>query len=259
MHYLENILIAKKQEILLSRDNSDIARLEEIAFNRPLRASFYEALSKSGPGFITEFKRKSPSKGWIHEDADPGSIIRAYEQAGASAVSVLTDKHFAGSLKDLSEAALHTSLALLRKDFFIDKIQILEAAGSGASAILLIAAVLSAEEIKSLTEYAHSLSLDVLLEIHHEEELEKISAENRIIGINNRNLSTFRVDIEHSIRLSEKIPNDFIKVSESGLDSPEKIRMLYENGFDAFLIGESFMKTKDPGKTASGFINEVNK
>jgi indole-3-glycerol phosphate synthase len=177
--------------------------------------------------------------------------------AGAAAVSVLTDLHFDGKKEDIMEVASKISIPVLRKDFIIDEFQILEAKAIGASAILLIAAVLKKKEIMELNNFARKLELDVLLEIHEDSEIDKIPENLEIVGINNRNLRSFEVDLENSKQLAEKLPKDKIKVSESGIDSVTTLLNLYKSGFDAFLIGENFMKSDDPAASAKSFISDL--
>jgi indole-3-glycerol phosphate synthase len=210
-------------------------------------------------GIISEFKRKSPSKGIINADADVTEVTAAYNKHGASGLSVLTDSEFfGGSVDDLRKARVN-SIPVLRKDFILDEYQLVEAKAIGADVILLIAACLSPDRVKELASFAKQLQLEVLLEIHHEAELKHICDETELVGINNRNLKTFSVDINRSIELSTKIPVDKIKIAESGIDSPETIRMFREAGFKGFLIGEKFMKEKDPGEAFTQFVQQLKK
>lgn len=258
MNILDKIIAAKELEVEDLKERINIDELEEVAIGTPDPVSFYKALSQPGPVLICEFKRKSPSKGVLNPDAKTEIIVPAYENAGAAAVSVLTDIHFNGFSRDLILSKQVSKIPLLRKDFIIDKFQIFEAKALGASAILLIAAVLKQDEIESFTQLAHDLKLDVLLELHSEDELKKIPTNIKIIGINNRDLTNFKVDIDHSVRLAEKLPAGLLKVSESGLDDPGVVLELFHKGFKAFLIGEKFMKTSDPGKAAAEFIKTIN-
>ena len=257
MSILDKIIRVKKEEVKEFKRKNEPGLLESQARIIPAPPSFYDALKKTGPALICEFKRKSPSKGILNENADIQSVITSYTEAGASAVSILTDSHFQGSSADLKAAASFTTIPLLRKDFIIDKVQIAEAKILGASAILLIATVLSAKEVEIFTRYAIDLDLEVLLEIHNERELDHISGLNRIVGINNRDLSTFTVDLEHSLKLSRKLPEGVVKVAESGIGSPETVKMLYNSGFNAFLIGEKFMRSANPGLESRQFMEEV--
>src|SRR5690606_32941 len=203
----------------------------------------------------------SPSKSTINHNLNVQDVAKGYENAGVCGMSVLTDlKYFGGALDDLLLARASCNLPLLRKEFIIDEYQILEAKAHGADVILLIAAVLDREEIRKFSELAKSLDLEVLLEVHNLEELEtSIFPGIEMIGVNNRNLKTFDVNIEISKNLSENIPDDFIKVSESGISSPEVIKDLRNYGYKGFLVGENFMKTSDPGASASEFIKDLIK
>lgn len=210
-------------------------------------------------GIIAEFKRASPSKGLINGTASVAQVVKGYQDAGASAVSVLTDPDFfQGSLADLTAARQALTIPLLRKEFIIDRYQIAEAKAYGADIILLIAACLEATEIESLSIYAKSLGLNVLLEVHNEEELNR-SLFNSIdaIGVNNRNLKDFSVSLEHSYDLVNKIPGRYIKVSESGISDPATITALRAAGFQGFLIGENFMRTDNPGAAIKEFVDQL--
>ena len=227
-------------------------RLEHPA--RSMRA----ALAASSSGIIAEFKRKSPSKGWLHPDAAIADVLPAYEKGGASACSVLTDSNFfGGSLGDLCKARSLVGLPLLRKDFIIDEYQLYQACIIGADAVLLIAAALRKEQCSMLAAKAHELKLEVLLEIHSEQELEYIEDNIDMVGVNNRNLGTFHTDVENSFRLAEKLPKEMLLVSESGISSPQTVRQLRAAGFRGFLIGENFMKTPQPGNALKEFISKL--
>ena len=259
MNILEKIVAEKRKSLFMQKDQFKLSELEKMPLFNSERASFFEGLSKNKTAVIAEFKRKSPSKGDIHPEAEISKIIPGYNEAGVSAISVLTDIHFGGDLNDLQEAALVSKAPLLRKDFIIDEYQIVEAKAYGASAILLIASVLTKKEIYKFTSLANSLGLDVLLELHDEGELSKIGSGNNIIGINNRNLSNFEVNINRAIQLSDKIGGDVVKVAESGIHDVSVAVELFHAGFHAFLIGELFMKEEDPCKKAADFIKELNK
>lgn len=224
--------------------------------------SMRAALASSLTGIIAEFKRHSPSKGWIFPDAEVDQVVPAYEAAGASACSILTDHHFfGGSLEDLRRARQLVSLPLLRKEFIIDPYQLAEARIAGADAILLIAAVLTPEACFSLARAAHALQLEVLLEIHSESELGHLNACIDMLGINNRNLGTFETSLNHSYRLAEKMReanNRVLLVSESGISEPSTVSDLREKGFRGFLIGESFMRGGTPGETLATFIKGID-
>jgi indole-3-glycerol phosphate synthase len=232
---------------------------EELAAMRTKKPSLRQALLNSETGIIAEFKRRSPSKGWIKEEGRAGIIPLSYQQNGAAALSILTDKqYFGGHDRFITEARLSgVTLPILYKNFVIDEFQLYEAALCGASAVLLIAACLTKQECGKLLQKAHELGLEVLLEMHSEKELEYCELEPDVYGINNRNLGSFVTDINNSFRLAELLPKDAVKVSESGISKPETIRELRQAGFQGFLIGETFMKTPDPGKALREFINDV--
>jgi len=212
-----------------------------------------------GSGIIAEHKRRSPSKSVINNNHKVWEVAKGYEEAGVSAMSVLTDLHyFGGGLEDLQMARATVDLPLLRKDFTIDPYQIIEAKAYGADFILLIAAILTREEIAAFSKLAHTLGLEVLLEVHNLEELQKsIMPTLNLIGVNNRNLKTFEVSAQISKDLSSEIPDDFIKVSESGISDVATIKELKTYGYQGFLIGENFMKTDQPAKAASEFVNQL--
>lgn len=259
MDILSKIITDKKQEVILKKSLIPVSQLENSVLFGNRTLSLSKNLRASRCGIIAEFKRRSPSKGEINYNLTVEEVARGYESAGACGISVLTDgKYFGGSLDDLVLARAAVNVPLLRKEFIIDEYQILEAKAHGADAILLIAAVLTREEIKHLSAFAQSLALEVLLEVHNEEELEKsIMPSLDMIGVNNRNLKTFDVSLETSKELSAKIPSDFVKVSESGLSSIEAILDLKQFGFDAFLIGENFMKTTNPGDSLKEFLEPL--
>jgi indole-3-glycerol phosphate synthase len=213
-------------------------------------------LSEGASGIIAEFKRQSPSKGIINDKVSPEIVTKGYAENGASGLSVLTEeKFFGGSAEDLKAARLANPLTpILRKDFIVDEYQIYESRMLKADVILLIAAVLDKETISAFTTLAHELGMEVLLELHDENELEKIDENVDLIGINNRNLKDFSVDIDRSLALLRKLPEQMVKISESGLNSPETILHLMHQGFKGFLMGESFMKAKNPGKAFNEFL-----
>ena len=223
------------------------------------KPSLKGALLDSGNGIIAEFKRKSPSKGWIKEEGLASKIPLAYQRNGAAALSILTDRvFFAGADSFVCEArSSGVTLPILYKNFVIDEMQLYQALFCGASAVLLIASCLSLEKCRTLMDKAHSLGLEVLLEMHGEEELEYAGLGPDLCGINNRNLGTFVTDVENSFRLAEKLPKEAVKVSESGISSPETIRQLREAGFRGFLIGETFMREADPGLALKEFISAL--
>lgn len=261
MNILDKIIADKKNEVALKRALISTIQLEKYPLFDFNTTSLATALRNSKSGIIAEHKRRSPSKSIINQDLNVQDVAIGYETAGVCGMSVLTDtKYFGGSLDDLILARASVKMPLLRKEFIIDEYQILEAKAHGADVILLIAAVLSKAEIKRFSEMAKGLGLDVLLEVHNLEELEKsIMPSLDMLGVNNRNLKTFEVSTDISKQLSEKIPNEFVKVSESGISSIEAIQDLKNYGYQGFLIGENFMKTDDPGKSASAFITELSK
>ena len=258
MNILDKIIIDKYREVEIKNRLIPTSQLENSKLFQRQTISMVESLQQ-GTGIIAEHKRRSPSKEVINQKLNVQDVVLGYETAGASGISVLTDgKYFGGSLEDLVYARASVNLPILRKDFIVDEYQILEAKAYGADVILLIAAVLSEKEMKDLADFARNLGLEVLLEIHNFEELKKsISARPHMIGVNNRNLKTFDVDIQTSKDLSREIPSEFLKVSESGISATTSISDLKEYGFEGFLIGENFMKTEDPGTAASKFIQEL--
>ncbi|WP_339626796.1 indole-3-glycerol phosphate synthase TrpC [uncultured Winogradskyella sp.] len=259
MNILDKIVRDKRKEVVLRKSLIPIKQLEQsVLFNRETH-SLAMKLKTSTSGIIAEHKRRSPSKSVINQNLNVQDVASGYEQAGVCGMSVLTDsKYFGGALDDLLLARASCNMPLLRKEFIIDSYQIIEAKAYGADAILLIAAILTRKEIKVFSELAKSLKLDVLLEIHNEEELHKsLMPSLDLLGVNNRNLKTFNVNLETSKQLSKVIPNDFVKVSESGISSVEAIKELQPYGYQGFLIGENFMKTDNPGQSALKFINQL--
>jgi indole-3-glycerol phosphate synthase len=259
MNILNNILEAKRQELFQKKQIKDFEAIYKEAkqsSHQPI--SFKSALLESNSGIIAEFKRKSPSKGFINENANIKEIVSGYEQNGATAISVLTDsQYFGGSLEDLSRARNLVKIPILRKDFIIDPYQICEAKIAGADVILLIASALTTENAQSLGSFAHSLGVEVLLEIHNEKELAYIGKSIDVVGINNRDLNTFKTDVERSFSLGSKISEDVTKISESGISSPETVKKLKLSGFKGFLMGENFMKQASPEKELKKFISEL--
>lgn len=259
MDILTKIVTDKRKEVDLKKSLIPIRQLEQSALFERETISLANRLKSSSSGIIAEHKRRSPSKSTINQDLNIQDVAKGYESAGVCGMSVLTDgKYFGGSLDDLLIGRASCNLPLLRKEFIIDEYQILEAKAHGADVILLIAAVLSKDTIKQFSELAKRLNLEVLLEIHNEEELQKsIMPSLDLLGVNNRNLKTFEVALETSKTLSKLIPNDFVKVSESGISSVKAIKALQTYGYKGFLIGENFMKTDDPGTCAATFINKL--
>lgn len=259
MNILDKIVADKRKEVDLKKTVIPVSQLEQSLLMERTSISLTMELKNSNTGIIAEHKRRSPSKSVINQDLNVQDVAKGYADAGVCGISVLTDgKYFGGSLDDLVFARAAVNIPLLRKEFIIDEYQIVEAKAHGADVILLIAAILSREEIKTLSELAKSLGLDVLLEVHNEEELQKsIMPSLDMLGVNNRNLKTFEVSLDTSKTLSEQIPNDFVKVSESGISSIGAIQDLRNYGYQGFLIGENFMKTDDPGASAKIFIDEL--
>lgn len=223
------------------------------------KTSLRETLLQSKTGIIAEFKRKSPSKGWIKEEGRADIIPLSYQQNGAAALSILTDEHYFGGFDDFIRQARQSgvTLPILYKNFVIDEAQLYAAALCGASAVLLIAACLSKQECQTLLHKAHALGLEVLLEMHSEQELEYAELGPDICGINNRNLGSFVTDVENSFRLAELLPKDAVKVSESGISNPDTVKALRSAGFNGVLIGENFMKTPNPGQALNDFISKL--
>ncbi len=259
MNILEQIVVDKRREVALKKSLIPVSQLEQSVLFSRKTTSLATALRNSDSGIIAEHKRRSPSKSEINQHLNVQDVAKGYEQAGVCGMSVLTDgKYFGGSLDDLMLARASARFPLLRKEFIIDAYQIIEAKAYGADIILLIAAILTREEIKILSELAKNLHLEVLLEVHNEVELQKsIMPSLDMLGVNNRNLKTFEVGLETSKRLSPLIPNDFVKVSESGISTVEAIQELRLFGFQGFLIGENFMKTDNPGVSAAHFIQKI--
>lgn len=222
------------------------------------RYSMRNSLASSDSGIIAEFKRRSPSKGWIHEDAQPDIVIPSYARGGASALSILTEKnYFGGHIDYIRQVRPMVHIPILRKDFIIDEYQVFEARLIGADAILLIAAGLDKQTCMNLITLAHELELEVLLEIHSEAELDYLCGEPDMVGVNNRHLGTFHTDVACSFGLADKLPENVLKVSESGISSPDTVRRLRQAGYRGFLIGESFMRQPEPGESLADFIREV--
>ena len=262
MDILEEIVAHKRIEVAEQKEQTPprklYAEVERMMAEGVTRRSLSQALAEDAFGIIAEFKRKSPSKGWIKEDGKPELIPPSYEKAGAAALSILTDeKYFGGSMDFVRKARPLVNLPILRKDFIIDEYQLFQARHIGADAVLLIAADLSKQEVRSLTALAHELQLEVLLELHAEHELDYAEIDVDAVGVNNRNLGTFVTDVQNSFRLAARLPKDKVLVSESGISNPETIRLLREAGYRGFLIGETFMKTDDPELALRLFITHL--
>ena len=260
MNILDKIVAHKKTEVETAKKNVSYTSLEESEFFHRDVLSFRDfLLDESRTGIIAEFKRKSPSKGIINDQVSVEDVTTGYASAGASALSVLTDRQFfMGKKSDLARARRANKIPILRKDFMIDEYQLIEAKSLGADIILLIAAILTPAQIQQLASFAKSLKLNVLLEVHNLEELERsINPNLDAIGVNNRNLADFTVSVETSYRLAEHIPAEFLKISESAISNPETIKQLKKAGFNGFLIGENFMKQADPGAAMQEFVKEL--
>ncbi len=260
MNILDQINETKRQEIAQMKKLFPIESLIASPYFKRTCNSLKAALLADGAsGIIAEFKTKSPSKGVINNQADIAETTAAYSAAGASGLSVLTDEeYFGGSIENLAKARFaNPRIPILRKDFMLDPYQIYEAKAHGADLILLIAESLSKELLLELTLKAKELGLEVLVEIHNEEELVKLNPHVDIVGVNNRDLRTFTVDVETSVQLSKLIPGQFVKISESGISDPASISKLRAAGFKGYLIGETFMKTGDPAKACAEFINRL--
>jgi indole-3-glycerol phosphate synthase len=259
MTILDTIVEHKRMELLKRKRKRPLSDLSTFPFYGRVCNQISLPEADGLPGIIAEFKRKSPSRGPIHMEAEPVQVAAAYEAAGVSAMSILTDRNFFGGsfldLKGVREA--FPRLVLLRKDFIVDSYQLHEASAYGADMILLIAALLERREIEELTLEAKSLGLRVLFEVHNEEELEKYHPEIKYVGVNNRDLRTFTVDTARSLELIGKMPAGVVPVSESGLSKPEEIRRLSAAGYRLFLMGETFMREKDPGQACRSLIESL--
>jgi indole-3-glycerol phosphate synthase len=250
--------VAARKEVITPRFlYSQVEKLLE-SDERP-HLSMRENLARSSSGIIAEFKRKSPSKGWIHADLRPEDVVPAYAAAGASAISILTDAFYFGGDQAFIQRVrpMVPCTPVLRKDFIIDEYQLFEACIIGADAVLLIAADLQKVECRSLLQTAHQLGLEVLLEIHDVHELDYVSPEVDMLGVNNRHLGSFHTDVQQSFRIAEQLPGDMILVSESGISDPKTVLELRAAGFRGFLIGETFMREADPGEALSNFIRQL--
>ena len=259
MNILDTIISKKNIEVASNKSRVSIDELKKSdLFTRSTFSLKEFLLDETKTGIIAEFKRQSPSKGIINGTADVLEVTQAYTLNGASCLSILTDEYFfGGSAQDLLKARVN-NIPILRKDFIIDEYQILEARSMGADVILLIAACLTPERVKELATFAKSIQLEVLLEIHSDEELKHICDETELVGVNNRDLKTFSVDINRSIELSKKIPDNKIKIAESGINDIETIRIFRKAGFKGFLIGENFMKQPDPTIAFVNFVEQLN-
>lgn len=255
MNILDRIVAAKKIETEARKKNCPVHILERSAFFDKPVLSFYDSLNKKEPSVIAEFKRMSPSKGIININAEVDEVASGFFSAGVAAMSILTDiGFFGGSEDDLEKVAALSLLPLLRKEFIIDEYQVIESKAIGASAILLIGSILTITESKKLSSLAKSIGLDVLFEIHDKSDLEKMDSEIRITGVNNRDLKSFDINMDNSLRLLNMIPSHCLKVAESGFRTVNDVMEMYSHGYDAFLIGERFMRSEDPSMSAGEFM-----
>lgn len=259
---LEEILAATRERVAAVKASADL-RLLQAAADRHQPRGFGESLrggAKYGAAIIAELKKASPSKGLIRADFPVEALASELEHAGAAALSVLTDeRYFQGSLQNLEIASTATRLPCLRKDFILDELQLLEARAHHADAVLLIVAALTQSDLASLHRRAIELQLDVLCEVHDGPELQRaLDAGCEIIGVNNRDLHTFRVDLNTSLRLAERMPPGVVKIAESGIESGEDIARLRAAGFDAFLVGESLMRAPRPGEALRELLSAAN-
>lgn len=259
MKILEKIVADKKNEIDILSSKVPISALEDNHFFSRQCLSLKDSILRSSTGIICEFKRRSPSNNNINYKSTILEVVRGYQKAGAAGLSILTNKkYFDGDIDDIIEIRNISEIPILRKEFIISEYQVIEAKSIGADAILLIATILSKKEIIKYSSLAKKLGLEVLVEVHSCEELEKISGNDiDIIGVNNRNLDTLEIDLNNSIELFKMIPDDYIKISESGINKVESIIKLKDIGYQGFLIGENFMKTNDPMESAYDFIKSV--
>ncbi len=260
MNILETIKKAKIEEIKSLKSQYSISDFEKsIYFGKSLNSMKTAIINSESGGIISEFKRKSPAKGNINLAADVIKTTTGYAKAGVAGISVLTDTTFFGAEKnDFELARLHNKTPLLRKDFIVDEFQILQSKAMGADVILLIAKILSKNEIVAFCKLAHELNMEVFFETQNEQEiLENLELEYDFIGINNRNLNSFEVSIENSIKLANLLPKESIKIAESGIDSLQSIQLLKQNGFDGFLIGEYFMKELLPELKCAELISKI--
>jgi len=258
MNILDKIIAQKQIEVAAKKLQIPIADLEQMKYFKAETLSLYSfLLDPTKTGIIAEFKRKSPSKGVINDQATVEEVTMAYAKYGASGISVLTDtEFFGGSLNDLLAATIN-EVPLLRKDFMIDEYQLIEAKAHGAEVILLIAACLTPSKVKSMAATAKSLGLEVLLEIHNEQELEHICDSIDLVGVNNRNLKTFEVSIDTSLALIKQIPTNKLAIAESGISNVDTIVTLRQAGFKGFLIGENFMKQASPSIAFADFVHQL--
>jgi indole-3-glycerol phosphate synthase len=258
MTILDKIIERKKEEIAAAKSSVSVNQLKDSDFFGRKTYSLKESI-KNKSGIIAEFKRQSPSKGIINNNVQPLEVVSAYENFGASGISILTDSDFfGGNFNDIVSVRNEIKIPILRKDFMIDEYQFYEAKSIGADVVLLIASCLSPAQVQEFTELAHQLKLEVLLEIHTEDELKHFNSKIDLVGINNRNLKDFKVDLQHSVQLKNQLPKEVLSVAESGIYNLEDFKFLKEKGFDGFLMGEYFMKNTDPAKAFEDFSLQIN-
>jgi indole-3-glycerol phosphate synthase len=259
MNILDTIIEHKRMEVLKRKQKCPLSTLQTFPYYRRKTNFISQKGFKAKPAIIAEFKRKSPSRGPINMEADPVKVAEGYRAAGVAAMSILTDRDFfGGSFRDLKQVRESCpDLVLLRKDFIIDRYQLHEASAYGADMVLLIAAILDPGEIEELSSEAASLGLNILFEVHSAEELEKYHRDIKYIGVNNRDLKTFKVDTGKSLELIDKMPAGVVPVSESGLGDPHEMKVLHNAGYRLFLMGETFMKENDPGAACKSFIEHL--
>ncbi|WP_213278618.1 indole-3-glycerol phosphate synthase TrpC [Chryseobacterium indologenes] len=257
MTILDKIIERKKEEVAGAKSRISLDRLKSTAFFGRKTHSLKESI-KNKSGIIAEFKRQSPSKGIINNNVEPLEVVSAYENFGASGISILTDHDFfGGNLNDIVSVRNDINIPILRKDFMIDEYQFYEAKSIGADVILLIASCLSSAQVEEFTDLAHKLKMEVLLEIHTEDELKHCNSKIDLVGINNRNLKDFKVDLQHSVQLKNLLPKEVLSVAESGIYNLEDFQFLKEKGFDGFLMGEYFMKNTNPAKAFEDFSVQI--
>lgn len=257
MNILDQIIARKKEEISLSKSQVSLKDLKNSAFFERKTFSLKDALVQKS-GIIAEFKRKSPSKGIMNNQSDVLEVAKTYEKCGASGISILTDSDFfGGNFEDILKIRNEIKIPILRKDFMVDEYQFYEAKSIGADVVLLIAACLSPVQVQEFTELSHELGLEVLLEIHTEEELKCFNKNIDLVGINNRNLQDFKVDLQHSVDLKNLLPAGTLSIAESGIYSVQDYQFLKSKGFDGFLMGEYFMKNENPGQKFEEFLSHL--
>ncbi|MFR9523381.1 MAG: indole-3-glycerol phosphate synthase TrpC [Rikenellaceae bacterium] len=255
---LTEIIASKRLEVEHSKSQIALGELIAASRDMPPVRSMSRALAGSQSGIIAEFKRRSPSKGWIKQEADASIIPASYAAAGATALSILTDEnYFGGTLKDIEVARPQVDIPIIRKEFIIDEYQLYQARLIGADAVLLIASALSKDECSFLTSKAHDLGLEVLLELHGQSELEYVAGGVEMVGVNNRNLGSFHTDVANSFKMAQLLPEGVVKISESGISNPATVNELRGAGYRGFLIGENFMRSGDPGAELREFIAQI--